>query len=88
MPDRIPCAQHGSGEATYVCVHVEQTVRDGVPRGFHWHIDEGQNFQAFCTACDAMDEHAWAQVVASVSRAICIQCFQRAAALNGVAVKR
>ncbi|MCC6786527.1 MAG: hypothetical protein IT547_01680 [Hyphomonadaceae bacterium] len=88
MPDRIPCAQHGSGEATYVCVHVEQSLKDSVPRGFHWHIDESQNFQAFCDACNAMDEQTWAQVVASVSRAICIQCFQRAAALNGVQPKR
>lgn len=88
MPDSIPCAQHGPGEATYVCVHVEQSVKDGIARGFHWHIDESQNFQAFCTACDGMDEQTWARVVASVSRAICIRCFQQVAALNGVAVKR
>jgi len=88
MADRIPCPTHGSGEATYVCVHVQQSLQDNVPRGFHWHIDESGNFQAFCTACDAMDEQAWAQVVASVSRAVCIQCFQRVAALNGVVAKR
>ncbi|MCX7359099.1 MAG: hypothetical protein NT015_13275 [Alphaproteobacteria bacterium] len=88
MPDRIPCPQHGPGEATYVCVHVEQSVKDNVPRGFHWHVDDSQNLQAFCNACDAMDEQAWAQVVATVSRAICIQCFQRVAALNGVRVNR
>lgn len=88
MTDRITCAAHGPGEATYVCVHVAQSLQDNVPRGFHWHIDENQNFQAFCTACDAMDEKAWAQVVASVSRAVCIQCFQQVAALNGVVAKR
>lgn len=88
MADRITCAQHGPAEATYVCVHVEQSLKDIVPRGFHWHIDDAQNFQAFCSACDAMDEQAWAQVVASVSRAVCIHCFQRLAALNGVQVKR
>lgn len=88
MADRIPCPIHGTGEATYVCVHVAQSLQDNVPRGFHWHVDESQNFQAFCTACDAMDAEAWAKVVASVSRAVCIQCFQRAAALNGVVAKR
>jgi hypothetical protein len=83
MADRIACTIHGPGEATYVCSHVAQSLQDNVPRGFHWHVDENQNFQAFCTACDAMDEAAWAKVVASVSRAMCIQCFQRVAALNG-----
>ena len=88
MADRIPCVEHGQGEATYVCVHVEQSLKDRVPRGFHWHIDENQNLQAFCNDCNAMDENTWAQVVASVSRAICIQCFQRVATLNGVTVQR
>ncbi|MEZ5960166.1 MAG: hypothetical protein R3C30_07010 [Hyphomonadaceae bacterium] len=88
MADQMTCPTHGPGEATYVCVHVAQSLQDNVPRGFHWHVDESQNFQAFCTACDAMDEETWEKVVASVSRAVCIQCFQRLAALNGATPQR
>lgn len=88
MADQITCAQHGQGEATYVCVHVSQSLKDGVPRGFHWHVDDKQNFQAFCNVCDAMDEQTWARTVGSVSTAICIKCFQTVAALNGKTPKR
>ncbi len=88
MADRITCAQHGAAEAAYVCAHLEQSLKDNVPRGFNWHVDDAQNFQALCTACDAMDEQAWAQVVTSVSRAVCIHCFQRIATINGVTVSR
>ncbi len=88
MRHRIVCAEHGQCEATFVCTHVAQSLTDKVARGFNWHIDDEQNFQAYCNACDAMDEAAWALARAKVSTAICVNCFQRVAALNGIAAKR
>lgn len=88
MPHRIVCTEHGECEATFVCTHVKQSLIDKVARGFHWHIDDEQNFQAYCDACDAMDAAAWEQVRAKVSTAICVFCFRRVAGLNGVEARR
>jgi len=85
---RIVCAEHGQCEATFVCTHVAQSLTDKAPRGFNWHIDDEKNFQAYCNACDAMDAATWERVRASVSTAMCVNCFQRVAKLNGVEAKR
>lgn len=84
--DTVICAEHGSGRATYVCVHVQRSLGDGTPTGFQWHIDEGGDFQAVCDACEGMDEQTWAATASSLGRALCVDCFRKAAEINGVAI--
>ena len=84
----VVCADHGSREATFVCSHILQANRTGVPCGFNSHIDEDGNFQASCDACIAMDEAAWQAVGSDTIRVLCIDCYRRAAALHGVVVSR
>ena len=84
----VVCAHHGSREATFVCSHILDADKSGIPCGFNWHIDEDGNFQAFCDACIAMDEAAWEDTGSDTIRVLCIDCYRRAAALHGVVVSR
>lgn len=85
--DTVNCADHGTVDATFVCVHVQMSLSDGRATGFRWHIDEGGNFQAVCDACESMDEQTWAATASSIGRALCVDCFRKAAELNGVVIR-
>ena len=86
--EMVTCDDHGAREATYVCCHILQANRSGVPCGFNWHVDEDGNFQAFCDACIALDEDSWQAVASDMIRVLCIDCYRRAATLHGLTVSR
>ena len=82
MAEKIDCDTHGSSEATYVCGHLLETVRDGTPRGFHWVRDEDGEIQAFCDDCwDATDEE-WEWIQEQGPKILCRRCLEAAADAN------
>lgn len=86
--EKVVCKDHGSREATYVCLHILHANRTGEPCGFNWHVDEDGNFQAFCDACIAMDEESWREVSSETIRVLRIDCYRKAAALHGAVISR
>lgn len=87
MSDTIACDSHGDSAQTYVCVHVAQSLSDGVLCGFKWSVDEDDEFQAVCDACDSMDDEEWAAQESDLIRILCFGCYRDAAALHGVTVQ-
>ena len=81
---RVDCATHGDSEGTVVCVHVVDTLRDRVARGFLWHRDEDDEFQAVCDSCADMSDEDWERQQVALGRVLCLGCFKNAAKLNGV----
>ena len=89
MSERIQCDAHGVAEATIVCVHICETLKDGRARGFLWSFDEEEgDYQAVCTACRAMPQTEWERQAVSLGRVLCLECFRHAAALNEVEIVR
>ncbi len=80
---KLQCGTHGEQDETVVCRHIIDTLQDGEPRGFVWNRADGE-FQALCTACNALSDDAFAAAEAEIIRLLCFGCFQDAAALNGV----
>ncbi len=80
----VECDKHGTDEATAVCTHIVQTLRDHEPRGFLCSIDEDNEYQAVCTACRQMPDDEWSRTAGDFCTIICLGCFKKAAALNGV----
>ena len=58
---RVECPEHGSQPATYVCQHIVQSLKDGVPRGFLWPAGTGmERPDAWCVSCDeAVEATGW-----------------------------
>ena len=82
MVETLICDTHGNAEATYVCPHLLDTLKDGVPRGFHWFCDEDGEIQAFCSDCwDATDEE-WEWILEQGPKLLCRRCLEGAAAIN------
>ncbi len=84
----ITCATHGRSKQTAVCVHVAQSLADGVARGFYFTDEEDDEPQAWCEACERRFVAAgsvWTpEVLAYVdAQALCLHCFRDARALNG-----
>jgi hypothetical protein len=86
VSDLIRCEEHGEQRATFACVHILESLRDGEPRGFLWSFDDGDH-QAVCDACRAIPDAEWEATAGNTIRLICFGCFKRAAAINGVAVE-
>lgn len=84
----IHCIEHGEQQATFVCQHIVQTLRDTVPRGF-WTSDNPDNPRpdAWCDACEARVQETggeWddeSEAFAGVSL-LCGACYDRAVAIN------
>jgi hypothetical protein len=82
------CDEHGEQQATCVCRHIIQTLRDEVPRGF-WTSEDPDNPRpdAWCDECEANVQAAggeWneeSEALAGVSL-LCGACYDRAAAIN------
>ena len=50
---KISCDVHGWQDMTFVCQHVAQSLRTGVPVGFHWSRESAAcRPDAWCSACD------------------------------------
>lgn len=84
----VECSEHGKQQATYVCQHILQSLRDGLPRGF-WSAEASADEpypDSWCTACEERvnadggwnDEN---ESQAGVSL-ICSSCYESAKALN------
>jgi hypothetical protein len=82
MTQLVSCSTHGKCESTIVCEHVAVSLRDGVARGFHWLLDEDNEYQAVCKACHEMPRDKFE--VEAVGKVLCLECYKRAALLNGI----
>jgi hypothetical protein len=38
--NEVSCGEHGKQAAAFVCKHLVDTLRDGVPRGIHFGQDD------------------------------------------------
>lgn len=85
----VECDQHGTQEATFVCGHVVQNLRDRQPAGFFWSAQsENPRPDAWCKECNERvraaggDWNAELERLANVSL-ICGACYDEVKALNG-----
>jgi hypothetical protein len=86
MSEYCECDVHGPSVATIVCRHVVDTLQDGSPRGFDWHVDEDGDYQAVCQTCLDMDADEWDCHEGQLGRVLCFECFRKAALMNGVQI--
>ena len=84
MSELIQCDEHGESVATFVCVHVAETLLDRKPRGFLWSIDTDGEYQAVCPTCRETPDEEWETRAKEVGRVLCFGCYKKAATLNGV----
>ena len=55
----VECETHGKQQATFVCLHIIQTLHDGKVRGFWWAGDsDNSRPDAWCSECDAKVQEA------------------------------
>jgi len=86
----VQCEEHGDSVATFVCVHISQTLDDTKPRGFLWSVDDDGEYQAMCSDCDALSasvsEEEWERLENELCpiEILCLSCFKRAAKLNQI----
>jgi hypothetical protein len=53
MAGKIKCEIHGTQDESFVCRHIVESLRTGVPVGFHWSKNStSQHPDAWCTACN------------------------------------
>ena len=91
---RVHCKEHGIQQATFVCRHIIQTLRDGKPRGF-WTSDIPGNPRpdAWCAECEAKVQACggeWndeSEAFAGVSL-LCGGCYDRAVSINKGRINR
>lgn len=85
---KVECDLHGPGEATFVCQHIVQGLREGVPYGF-WCAEDPHNPRpdAWCTACEKKVMEGggeWgdeSEAFAGVTL-LCAACYDRAREMN------
>jgi len=52
ITQQVRCEKHGLQDETSVCQHIVASLRDGVPRGFHWPEDSKEERpDARCSEC-------------------------------------
>lgn len=85
----VECYTHGKQQATYVCQHILQTLKDGKPRGF-WSAEPESGDErpdSWCTACEEKVNSfggEWndeSEAFAGVTL-LCGACYDRAKELN------
>ena len=84
MSAQLNCNEHGVAEAAAVCVHVNHSLTDGVPRGFLWLLDPEDGYSAICEFCNEKPIEEWERDKDEQHVELCIECFRTAAAINGV----
>ena len=90
----VECCEHGKQQATYVCQHIVQSLRDGKPRGF-WSSEESpENSRpdCWCSACEDIVNRVgeWndeSEAFAGV-KLLCGACYDKAKQMNLVNRKR
>lgn len=90
----VECCQHGQQQATYVCQHIIQTLRDGKPRGFFSSEESPENPRpdSWCGECEDLVNRIgeWndeSESFAGVSL-LCGACYDRAKELNAKSEKK
>ena len=84
----VECGEHGTQQATYVCQHVVQTLRDGKARGFWWAEDpDNPRPDAWCSECEARVQQSggeWNTENEALARVtlLCGACYDQAKAIN------
>lgn len=84
----VECGEHGAQQATYVCQHVVQTLRDGKARGFWWAEDpDNPRPDAWCSECEARVQKSgreWNTENEALARVtlLCGACYDKAKAIN------
>ncbi len=84
----VECMQHGKQQATFVCQHIVETLKDGIPRGFWWSTENPENPRpdAWCNECEIMvnDAGEWNDETESFAgiKLICGLCYDDARAMN------
>ena len=82
--DKVECASHGWQAKAYACQHIVESLRTGVPVGFHWPEDQfDPHPDAWCTDCEERRLAAggeWTPEVEAQLRIklICGACYERA----------
>ena len=90
----VECSEHGEQQATFVCQHVVQTLRDGVLRGFYSAEESPDNSRpdSWCSECEDLvnrlgewndESEAFAHVTV-----ICGCCYDQAKTMNAVHKKK
>ncbi|MEM9495068.1 MAG: hypothetical protein AAGA09_03620 [Pseudomonadota bacterium] len=80
----VSCGTHGVQPQTFVCVHIVAALKNGEPCGFWWSRSEDGVWDAVCNLCNDLDQAAFDALGAGNISAICLGCFEDAAALNEV----
>jgi hypothetical protein len=86
--EQVECAEHGKQQATFVCQHIIQTLRDGHPRGFWWADDpDNPKPDAWCSECEAKVREAggaWNEESESFAGVtlLCAACYDKAQEIN------
>lgn len=83
----MQCARHGAQRRAFVCTHILQSFEDGSLPGFIWGRDEEGEYDAVCSACNAMPAPDFDRRAKELVRAICLQCFADAGSRHGVVWK-
>lgn len=84
----VECNEHGVQQATFVCQHVIQSLRDNIPRGF-WSAEESPENprpDSWCTECEELVNSVgeWndeTEAFAGVTL-LCGACYDRAKEMN------
>ena len=88
MTALVECCQHGSQEETFVCQHIAEGLREGVPYGFWWETESGSaRPDALCTTCNELatrTDGEWTEELearASI-KLLCGLCYDQAREMN------
>lgn len=89
MENIIQCNEHGAQEATYVCCHLIDSLRNGKKVGFFYASEPRGD--AWCAACETVriqeggatgDWNERSEEYANI-RLLCGACYDKVWALNG-----
>lgn len=85
---KIHCCNHGEQDETFVCQHIVQGLKAGVPYGFWWAGESEQDRpDAWCTLCNELVSEAggeWTDSVLAVAQVelLCARCYDDAKGMN------
>lgn len=81
---KITCSIHGVQEETFVCQHIVESLRTGIPVGFSWAADDDEvRPNAWCAACEKARVEAGGEWTPEVEKKLgvkllCGACYDRA----------
>ena len=84
----VECCEHGRQQETFVCQHIVQSLKDGIPRGF-WSAEADENHprpDSWCNECEKLVTSVgeWndeTETFAGV-KLLCGACYDRAKEMN------